>query len=37
MVHPKIETDEALKSFLERPEFGDDIGLIAAASVASTL
>jgi hypothetical protein len=33
MVHSKIETDEALASFIVRPENGDDLGLIAAAHV----
>lgn len=37
LVHPLIDTDEALEQFLARPEHGDDLGLIAAASVAASL
>lgn len=37
LVHPKISSPEALDKFLVRPEHGDDLGLIAAASVASNL
>lgn len=33
LVHKKIDTDEALKTFLVRPDHGDDAGLIAAAHV----
>ena len=37
LIHSKIDTEDALSSFLVRPEFGDDLGLIAAGSVASKL
>ncbi len=37
MIHPKIDTNEALKSFIVRCDLGDDTGLIAAGSVALSL
>jgi len=36
-VHPKIDSDDALNKFMQRPALGDDIGLYAAGSIASTL
>jgi fructokinase len=37
LIHKRIDSDEAMALFLVRPEHGDDLGLIAAGSIATKL